>query len=53
MVAKELTRAAGLENIFSMLNKADNIQIAIVTVFAEGFAAGIKAAQTGAELEEK
>ncbi len=23
MVAKELTKAAGLENIFSMLNKAD------------------------------
>lgn len=51
MVTKELTKAAGLENIFSMLNKADSTQIAIVTVFAEGFTAGIKAEQTRAELE--
>lgn len=50
MVAKELTKAAGLENIFRTLNKADNMQLAIVTVFAEGFSAGIKATQTSAEL---
>ena len=41
MVAKELEKAAGLENMFKALNKADNTQIAIVTVFAEGFNAGI------------
>lgn len=51
MVAKELTKAAGLENMFRTLNKANNTQLAIVTVFAEGFNAGIKAAQTSAELE--
>lgn len=51
MVAKELTKAAGLENIFKTINKANNTQIAIVTVFAEGFNAGIKAAQTSAELD--
>ena len=51
MVAKELTKAAGLENVFRMLNKANNTQLAIVTVFTEGFNAGIKAAQTSAQLE--
>ncbi|MBO5033052.1 MAG: hypothetical protein J6D08_14475 [Lachnospiraceae bacterium] len=51
MVSKELTKAAGLENVFRMLNKADSTQLAIVTVFAEGFNAGIKAAQTSAELD--
>ncbi len=50
MVAKELEKAAGLENMFKALNKADNTQIAIVTVFAEGFNAGMKAAQTSEEL---
>ena len=29
MVAKELTKAAGLENIFKTINKANNTQIAI------------------------
>lgn len=51
MVAKELTKAAGLENVFKMLNKANNTQLAIITVFAEGFNAGVKAAQTSAELD--
>ncbi len=51
MVAKELTKAAGLENVFRTLNKANNTQLAIITVFAEGFNAGIRAAQTSAELE--
>lgn len=50
MVAKELTKAAGLESIFRTLNKADNMQLAIVTAFAEGFSAGIKVTQTSAEL---
>ena len=51
MVAKELSKAAGLENVFKTLNKANNTQLAIITVFAEGFNAGIKAAQTSAELD--
>ncbi|MCX4378535.1 MAG: hypothetical protein OSJ61_20540, partial [Lachnospiraceae bacterium] len=51
MVSKELTKAAGLENIFKTINKANNIQLAIITVFVEGFNAGMKAAQTSAELE--
>ena len=51
MVAKELIKAAGLENVFKTLNKANNTQLAIITVFAEGFSAGIKAAQTSAELD--
>lgn len=51
MVAKELTKAAGLENVFRTLNKANNTQLAIITVFAEGFNAGIKAAQTSAMLD--
>ena len=46
MVSKELTKAAGLENIFKTINKANNIQLAIITVFVEGFNAGMKAAQT-------
>ena len=50
MVAQELTKAAGLENMFRTLNKANNTQLAIVTVFAEGFSAGMKTAQTSAEL---
>ncbi len=51
MVATELTKAAGLENMFRTLNKANNTQLAIITVFAEGFNAGIRAAQTSAELD--
>jgi hypothetical protein len=51
MVAKELAKAEGLENVFRTLNKANNTQLAIITVFAEGFNAGIKAAQTSAELD--
>lgn len=51
MVEKELTKAAGLENMFRTLNRANNTQLAIVTVFAEGFNAGIKTARTSAELD--
>ena len=51
MVATELTKAAGLENMFRTLNKANNTQLAIITVFAECFNAGISAALTSAELD--
>ena len=37
--------------MFRTLNKANNTQLAIITVFAEGFNAGIRAAQTSAELD--